>query len=154
MSPSNPNFLLQVSAPPTGQLLEDVASNLRVVEAVQAVVPNWPPLVAEEEVIVGEVVEAPERQVCVVDDEMPNVVDFEDEDGVDDARALQDAVKYLEKLDWDDNDLLYFFNQAEIKMSTVGVKKNYTKFQVLSTIIPKKGTDQVKPFLRKRKGFV
>ena len=153
VSPSNPNFLLQVSPPPTRQLLEDAASNLRVVEAVQAVVPNWPPLVSEEEVVEGQVVEVPDQlKVCEEPEVMAgdDIVDFEDEDGVDDARALQDAVKYLEKLDWDDNDLLYFFNQAEIKMAAVGVKKNYTKFQVLSTIIPKKVTDQVKPFLRKR----
>ena len=35
-------------------------------------------------------------------------------------------------------------------MQAVGVKKQFTKLQVLSTILPKKVTDQVKPLLRKK----
>ena len=33
-------------------------------------------------------------------------------------------------------------------MAAVGVKKNWTKFQILSTIIPKKVIDEVKPLLQ------
>ena len=50
----------------------------------------------------------------------------------------------------DDNDLDFYFNQAEIVMASVGVHKNFTKFQVLARIIPKKVIDEVKPFLRRK----
>ena len=51
LSPSHPHFLLQPSPPPTRQVLQDVASNLQVVEAIQSVKPNWPTF--GEEVIEG-----------------------------------------------------------------------------------------------------
>ena len=81
---------------------------------------------------------------------MPNpaVVDFEDEDGQDDDRAMQDACRNLERFEWQPEDLPFYFNQIEAKMAAAGVKKNYTKFQVLSTILPRKVQDQVKPLLR------
>ena len=81
---------------------------------------------------------------------MPNeaIVAFEDEDGQNDDRALQEACSSLSRLQWDKDDLLFHFGQIEIKMAAVGVKKNFTKFQVLSTIIPKEVIDEVKPLLR------
>ena len=78
---------------------------------------------------------------------MPDVIPFETENGVDDARALQEACGNLKLLQWDDADVKFFFQQAEIKMAAVGTKKQYTKFQVLSTIIPKKVQDEVKDIL-------
>ena len=78
------------------------------------------------------------------------IVDFEDENGTDDAKALQEAIRALERLQWEDDDIDFFFNQAEIKMAAHGVKKNYTKFQVLATIVPSKVTLQVKSLLRKK----
>ena len=71
---------------------------------------------------------------------MPNqaIVAFEDEDGADEAGALREACRNVEKIEWDDNDVAFFFSKVEIKMSAVGVKKQYTKFQVLSTVLPKK----------------
>ena len=90
----------------------------------------------------------------ILNDTMPDqeevVIDFEDENGVDDARALQEASRNLERFQWDQDDLSFTFNQLEIKMATNGVKKQYTKFQVLSNIISKKIQDQVKPILRKK----
>ena len=78
-----------------------------------------------------------------------NMAIFEDEDGADDAGALGNALRQLEKLEWDSTDIPFFFNKAETRMSVAGVKKNFTKFQVLSEIIPKKVEDQVKSLLRK-----
>ena len=80
----------------------------------------------------------------------PVVVAFEDENGADEARALQEACRQLEKFEFDLSDLDFTFNQAEIKMSAVGVKKQYTKLQALSTILPKQVIDQVKKLLRKK----
>ena len=82
---------------------------------------------------------------------MPDVdiVNFEDEDGVDEAGAMREACSNLAKLEYDPNDLKFFFKQAEIKMSAVGVKKNYTKFQILTNILPKRVIDEVKSLVCK-----
>ena len=78
------------------------------------------------------------------------MVNFEDENGEDAAKALQEACANVNKDLWDPKDLHFFFNQIEIKMAAVGVKKQYTKFQVLSTVLPKKVIEQVKSLLRKK----
>ena len=149
LSPSNPNFHLQTSPPPIRQVLTDVASKLVTVEAIQSVVPNWRPLESEEE----EVIEvnfkvAPDNDKV---SNMPNdaIVNFEDEDGKDDAEAMREACRNLSRLECDLSDLKFFFKQAEIKMSAVGVKSNYTKFQVLQTIIPSKVVNEVKSLMCK-----
>ena len=80
----------------------------------------------------------------------PRMVNFEDENGVDEAGALREAIKNLERLQWEDNDINFFFNQAEIKMTAVGAKKQYTKLQALSTILPQKVINEIKKFLRKK----
>ena len=92
------------------------------------------------------------EQANVDNAEMPddNIVAFEDEDGTDDNRALQEARSALARFEWDENDIHFSFNKIEIEMAAVGVKKNYTKFQVLSTVIPKKIIDEVKPLLRRK----
>ena len=77
------------------------------------------------------------------------MVAFEDEDGRDSANALTEACRTLEKLNYDPQDILFSFGQAEIKMAQWGVKKQWTKFQALSTWLPKNVLDQVKPLLRK-----
>ena len=157
LSPSNQNFLLQVSPPPTNQLLRDAASKLRPIEAIQAVVPNWPPLVSEEEIVEGQIVESVDNLKVGADDDNSEtsedimaITNFEDEDGADDAGALKEACSQLSKHQWDDNDIDFYFNQAEIIMASVGVNKNFTKFQVLARIIPKKVIDEVKPLLRRK----
>ena len=153
LSPSNPNFLLQVTPLPTRQVLTDVADTLAPLEAIQAIVPNWAPVVSEEETVEGQIVESVQNlKVGDPGFNMPDnvIVNFEDEDGKDDNRALQEACSQLAKHEWDDDDLDFFFNQAEIVMASVGVKKNFTKFQVLSRIIPKKVINEVKPLLRRK----
>ena len=74
---------------------------------------------------------------------------FDSEDGVDDENAMKEALVNLKNFEWLDDDLLFYFGQIEIKMSAAGVKKQFTKFQILATIIPRKVTEEVKPFLRK-----
>ena len=78
---------------------------------------------------------------------MPDIVPFESANGTDDAGALKEALRGLDRLEWDANDVKFFFQQAEIKMDAAGVKKQYTKFQVLSSIIPKVVQDEVKSFV-------
>ena len=78
------------------------------------------------------------------------IVPFETENGADDAGALQSALRSLDKIEWDANDVEFFYSQIEIKMASAGVRKQFTKFQVLSSVIPKKVIDQVKTLLRKK----
>ena len=156
VSPSNPNFFYQASPPPTRQVLQDVAANLRPIEAIQSVVPNWPPLeseVTEEVVNEGHIVE--EAQNLKLNDGISSIevrpppnrvrmVNFDVENGDDDNRALQEACSNLKNVTWDDNDVPFFFAQAETRMRAVGAKKQYTKFQAMATILPKKVLDECK----------
>ena len=80
---------------------------------------------------------------------MPDIVAFEDEDGVDEAGAHKEACNRVEKVNWDPKDLPFTFGQIERKTAAAGVKKNFTKFQVLSEILPKEVADEVKSLLRK-----
>ena len=80
---------------------------------------------------------------------MPNIIPFEDEDGVDEAGAHKEACNRVEKVNWDPKDLLFTFSQIERKTAAAGVKKNFTKFQVLSEVLPKEVADEVKSLLRK-----
>ena len=107
----------------------------------------------EEEEVVESGVVVGTAQPCKlgqVPDEVPIMVNFEDENGVDEAGALREAIKNLERLQWEDNDIQFFFNQAEIKMAAVGAKKQYTKLQALSTVLPQKVITEIKKFLRKK----
>ena len=81
---------------------------------------------------------------------MPDLVNFEDENGQDEERALMNAIEYLKDFHFDMSDLDFVFGRVEIKMKSVGVKKNYTKFEVLSSIIPRNVQNEVKHILRKK----
>ena len=106
---------------------------------------------SEEEVIEGDIVQVAEN-LKVNADNMANddIVNFEDEDGQNEEGALREACRNLSNLAFQENDLDFWFNQVEVKMAAAGVKKNYTKFQVITTIIPLKVTNMVKPLLRKK----
>ena len=106
------------------------------------------PLVGEEEIVDKVIVGEVPAEVGAMPEGDDAIVDFEDEDGRDDDRAMQDACRTLERFEWQPEDLPFYFNQIEAKMSAAGVKRNYTKFQVLATILPKTVQDQVKPLLR------
>ena len=97
--------------------------------------------------VTSDILDDTEDSATMPDD---NIVNFEDEDGNDNANAMQEACRNLQRLEFEESDLDFWFSQVEIKMGAVGVKKNFTKFQVLSSIIPKKVIEQCKPILRKR----
>ena len=80
---------------------------------------------------------------------MPEV-DFEDENGQDGEGALKDACRSVDKLQWDPNDIKFFFQKFEIKVAAAGVKKQYTKFQVLIDCLPNNVQDEVKTMLTKK----
>ena len=79
----------------------------------------------------------------------PVIMTFEEENGVDKANALSEALKTLASHKFDVDDLHFTLNQIETRMAAAGVKKQFTKLQVLATLIPPQFIKQVKPILRK-----
>ena len=67
-----------------------------------------------------------------------------------DDKAMDKAINALRGKEWAEDDLKFYFQQVEIKMKSAGVKSNFTKLQVLSTILPKKVTDEIKGILCKQ----
>ena len=114
---------------------------------------NLPEEVVEGHVVGGAIAEEVQN-VPVVAQPLPPpvppvIMPFEDDNGEDDAGALGNGLRSLEKLQWDDTDLAFFFNRVETRMGSAGIKKNFTKFQVLSEILPTRVQNQVKGILRK-----
>ena len=64
--------------------------------------------------------------------------------------AMEKAVNALKNKVWNEQDLAFYFSQVEIKMKSAGVKSNFTKLQVLSTILPQKVEDTIKNLLKKQ----
>ena len=75
--------------------------------------------------------------------------DYDKADGEDDANAMSSAINALKGKEFEENDLKFYFKQVEIKMKGAGVKKNFTKLEVLSSILPTRVINEVKPILRK-----
>ena len=102
-----------------------------------------------EDEIAGEVIGQPEKELQEGAPERVIMAAFEDINENDDDKALSAALGNLKGLEFDQNDVKFFFNQLEIKMTSAGVKKQYTKLQVLGSAIPKHVQDQVKTYLSK-----
>ena len=82
--------------------------------------------------------------------EANRMVNYDSQTGDDGDSALEKACHNLKGYEFEQNDLHFYFNQIELRMRTSGVKKNYTKFLVLTSILPPKIRDQVKNILRKQ----
>ena len=108
-----------------------------------------PDVSEEEEVVQGLVVGEVENVVCQNPAMPPAAQPFDVENGEDEAGALREACRSLEKLEWDDNDLAWYFNRCQTRMKIAGVKKQFTKFQVMSEILPTKVQNEIKTLLRK-----
>ena len=78
------------------------------------------------------------------------MTNYDEETGVDSANALENACRALKGYEFGQLDLDFYFHQVELQLRTNGVKKSYTKFLVLTSILPSKVRDQVKPLLRKQ----
>ena len=130
LSPSNPNFLLQPSPPPTTQVLRDVASNLRVVEVVQNITPVWPPLESTEEVVEGNIIEVAENLKLSEGNNSTEpapvqevrMVNYDQQNEEDDAGAIQNARDV--KFPFNKNDIQLWFSLIESKMQFAGIKNN------------------------------
>ena len=75
------------------------------------------------------------------------MVNYDEANGTDAAGALKDGIQQLKSLEWDKDDLGFIFNQIEIRMETSGIKKQWSKLQALTTILPKYVIDELKPLL-------
>lgn len=69
---------------------------------------------------------------------------------VEDDKALDNAIRAMQRLEFDEKDLQFFFQQAELKMKAAAIKAQYTKFQALTAILPRKVQEAVKSLLRKQ----
>ena len=74
---------------------------------------------------------------------------FEDVNEADDDKALSSALSLIKGFEWQPTKISFYFNQLETKMTTAGVKKNWTKFQVLTTILPTSVQDELISTLQK-----
>ena len=136
---ASPRALLQPDPPAVEEVLAGASNYLRNL-------PNRRPRNQPNRPPTNPVVPPADPPPVIMPDQ---IISFEDQNGVDEAGAMREACRNVEKMEWDDNDVAFFFSKIEIKMSAVGVKKQYTKFQVLSTVLPKKVEDQMKPLLIK-----
>ena len=55
------------------------------------------------------------------------MVQFEDENGTDSDKAMENACRNLANFVWDASDIDFYFSQIEARMAAVGVKKQFTK---------------------------
>ena len=154
LSPSNPNFLLQPSPPPTRQVLNDVSSKLRLVETVQNILPNWKQLEGHsaEETVEGIIAEADDNlkvgdnnSVDMPDEVDIAAVDFQDENGKDGAKAIE-FTRTL-KVEYDPTEVDFWFIQIENEMYTCEVKSQWLKRCVLVKNLPPKVQADVKQWL-------
>ena len=84
-------------------------------------------------------------------DQLRNIMtNYDEENGTDTAGAMEKAVAMLKGYVWNPQALKFYFGQIEIKMKASGVKKQFTKLQVLSTILPVEVMMEVRPILEKQ----
>ena len=76
-----------------------------------------------EEIVEGRVAAAAEDLEVENAAEGAVMATFEDENGADDDRALSNALRIIQGFEWKPNEINFYFNQLEIKMTTAGVKK-------------------------------
>ena len=76
---------------------------------------------------------------------MPQTTNYDAQHADDEAAgAMEKAVNMLRNFPWSNDDLHFYFAQVEVKMKQSGVKSNFTKLQVLSTILPPKAINSIK----------
>lgn len=64
--------------------------------------------------------------------------------------AMDKAINSLKNFAWLETELKFWFAQIEVRMKSAGVKSNFTKLQVLSTILPPKVIVELKNILQKQ----
>ena len=122
----HPQFPLQPQPPSVQEVLTGAAERLVQVENLQA-----------------DIADIEENLQAIM-------VNFDEENGTDGTDALAKAINALKGYQWDMTDIEFTFNQVEIKMQTNGVKKQWSKLQALTTILPKVIIEDLKPLLRKK----
>ena len=105
----------------------------------------------DEEVVEGLVVEQGEGHKVRAENAADAAImaAFEDVNGVDNDKALSTALNLIKGFEWKPNNINFYFNQLETKMTTAGIKKNWTKFQVLTTVLPASVQDELISVLQK-----
>ena len=102
-----------------------------------------------EEGFVAETEDIAENQ-NINDHQIARMPNYDALNGVDEDKAMQNATAALRNFKFMEDDLTFFFQQLEIKMKSNGVKKNFTKLEVLTTVLPIHVINGIKPLLRKQ----
>ena len=84
----------------------------------------------------------------LVANRLRNMVNYDATNAADSEGALEKACNNLRGKVFNQLDLGFYFNQVELKMQQSGVKKNYTKLLVLTSILPENVQEEVKWILR------
>ena len=137
-SPSaSPRALLRPDPPPVGEALQEVAQQLRNLHPTRQERANNRNAVrlAQEEAAA----EAAARAA------MPDIVDFDVEDGVDGEKA-QDHARSI-KVNFNQADIRFWFSQIEDEMSMATIKSQWLKRSVLARNLPDKQKEDVKAYL-------
>ena len=119
-SPSaSPRALLRPDPPAADEVLESVGNRLRNLTAREERAANRNATRRAQE----QAAAAAEAAVPVAG----AMTDYDATNGVDGADALSKAIQALKPVQWEDEEIKWFFNQVEIKLETAGVKKQWTK---------------------------
>ena len=145
---ASPRALLRPDPPPAEEVLREVSQQLRALPSREERVANRNAVreAAEAAAAAAVVPHRPEAEPANMPPALP--YDESSADNEEDS-ALPNAIRALKNLAWNTTDLKFYFNQAELKMRTHLVKKNYTKYLVLTSILPENVTEQLKNILRK-----
>ena len=133
ITPSNPAFLLQPDPHSVTETLSSAAAKLSECDLTIVKSEDFD---SSEVVTTGTVQGQGKGEANCQEAIMPDPVNYDKADGEDDANAMSSAINALKGKEFEENDLKFYFKQVEIKMKGAGVKKNFTKLEVLSSILP------------------
>ena len=140
VSPSSPLYLLQPSQPETNEVLDKVVEDLRVLESINKAASELPRFPSIEDIAGQEEEDQPaigQEPVIMVNYDMENK-----EDGEDYYKCVG-----LIKLAWDP-DPNYWFNSIEASLRQAQVFSQWTKREILQTLLPDHVREEVRYLLR------
>ena len=140
---ASPRALLRPDPPHTEEVLHQVGQQLRALPTREQRVANRN---AHREAQEAAQVAAEQAAAAVARAAaMPNVVDFDAENGVDGEKA-QDHARHI-KMDFDQSDVKFWFSQLEAEMEMGDIKSQWLKKTVLQRNLPNKQREDVKSYL-------
>ena len=146
LSPSHRDFLLQVTPPPTNQVLAEAAATLSIVESIQSVKPNWAPF--EEETLEGEIVEETISEVCAANNDLEEdiiMASFDVANGTDGDKAISQIQSI--QVPFTREDIDFWFCELETQLTIIDVRSQWLKRIALQRVLPPEIRQEVKALL-------